>query len=125
MNTEVSQFLDELNHPLRSEIQLLREIILSVASNLEENIKWNGPNYSYQGEDRITMKIQPPKKIQIVFHCGVQKKASPKEKIIMDSEILEWRGNDRAFATFNTEDEIRESEKELRRVIVAWIENTM
>ena len=62
-NDEVTEFLNNLNHPLRAEIEILRENILSANSNLSENIKWNAPNYFYNGEDRITMKIQPPKQI--------------------------------------------------------------
>ena len=84
LNPDVSVFLDEQNHPLRKEIQLLRQSILSANKNLSENIKWNGPNYCLDKEDRITMKIQPPKNIQIVFHRGAKVKEQPKEKLIKE-----------------------------------------
>ena len=51
LNSAVTKFLDELNHPFREEIELLREIILSAETGLDENIKWNGPNYSIQDKD--------------------------------------------------------------------------
>jgi len=35
---------------------VLRRIILSVDAALDKNIKWNGPNFTHQGEDRITMR---------------------------------------------------------------------
>ena len=52
-NKTVSQFLDELNHPFRKEIEQLRICILSADTNLTENIKWNGPNYCFDNEDRM------------------------------------------------------------------------
>ena len=66
LNREVTDFLDELNHPFRNEIEQLRRYIISANTALTENIKWNGPNYSIHNEDRITMRIQPPKK-QVQF----------------------------------------------------------
>jgi hypothetical protein len=60
-NKEVTSFLDVQNHPLRKEIEALRKIILDANKSLTENVKWNGPNYCIKLEDRITMKIQPPK----------------------------------------------------------------
>ena len=71
LNKEVTNLLDELKHPFRQEIENLRICVLSSNKNLVENIKWNGPNYSFHNEDRITMRIQPPKKqIQLIFHRG-------------------------------------------------------
>lgn len=57
LNKDVTTFLDDLNHPFRNEIELLRLTILGAADTLTENIKWNGPNYSIGEGDRITMRI--------------------------------------------------------------------
>lgn len=74
LNSVVTEFLDEQNHPFRKEIEYLRNCILSVNKSLTENIKWNGPNYCFDNEDRITMRIQPPtKEVQLIFHRGVKK----------------------------------------------------
>ena len=55
-NRTVTAFLDELNHPLRAEIEKLRLLILESVAGLAENIKWNSPNYSLEDQDRITLK---------------------------------------------------------------------
>ena len=90
LNSEVTAFLDELSHPLRSEIEQLRNCILNANENLTENIKWNGPNYCFDNEDRITMRVQPPtKQIQLIFHRGAKKQTQPKDKLISNkSNIL-------------------------------------
>ena len=100
-STEVSTFLDELNHPLRMEIENLREFILNSDVRITENIKWNGPNYCINNEDRITMRVQPPKQIQLIFHRGAKVQEIPKNRIIEDdSGLLIWKTSDRAVATF-------------------------
>ncbi|WP_276371227.1 DUF1801 domain-containing protein [Chryseolinea sp. H1M3-3] len=78
LNGAVTKFLDELQHPLRDQIEQLRKSILSANSGLTENIKWNGPNYGFHGEDRITMRIHPPRQIQLIFHCGAKVQEQPK-----------------------------------------------
>ncbi len=82
LNDEVTKFLDALNHPLRKEIEQLRVAILHSDKPLTENIKWKGPNYCFNNDDRITMKIQPPKVIHIIFHRGVKVRPQPKDKLI-------------------------------------------
>ena len=84
LSIEVTKFLDELNHPFRIEIELLRHFILTANNKLTENIKWNGPNYCYENADIITMRIQPikTKQIQVIFHCGAKVQDQPKEKLI-------------------------------------------
>lgn len=124
-NIDVTKFLDEQNHPYRNEIEQLRLIILGANNKLSENIKWNGPNYSFADEDRITMRIQPPKQVQLIFHRGAKVKEQPKDKLIReDFGILTWKGNDRAIATFKNMQEIENSKTILTKIVTAWINAT-
>jgi hypothetical protein len=123
-NKEVTSFLDVQNHPLRKEIEALRKIILDANKSLTENVKWNGPNYCIKLEDRITMKIQPPKKIQLIFHRGAKKQEQPKSRLISTSgNLLIWKENDRAIATFQCMADIENSKSELNSIIKEWIAN--
>jgi hypothetical protein len=124
-NTNVTVFLDEQNHPLRQEIELLRILILSANKELTENIKWNGPNYCFNQEDRVTMKIQPPKNIQLIFHRGAKKLEQPKNKLIEDeSKLLIWKENDRAILTFKNLEEVKKADAYLAKIVQDWIEAT-
>jgi uncharacterized protein YdeI (YjbR/CyaY-like superfamily) len=95
LNIKVTNFLDELNHPFRNEIEQLRICILSANINLTENKKWNGPNYCYENNDRITMNIQPPnKRVSLIFHRGTKKQEQPQDKLIANkSKLLLWKEN--------------------------------
>ncbi len=126
LNGEVTNFLDGLNHPFRSEIDELRKLILSTNADLSENIKWNGPNYCVGEEDRITMRIQPPKKqAQLIFHRGAKKQAQPTNRLIASkSKLLQWKENDRAIITFQSAKEIETGTAELKEIISEWINAT-
>jgi hypothetical protein len=125
LSKDVSAFLDAQHHPLREEIEQLRHLILSVDSNLTETIKWNGPNYCVGDEDRLTMKIQPPKNIQLIFHRGAKKQTQPKDRLVEGSyNFLVWKENDRAIATFRNRAEIQEAEGSLKEIVKKWIEAT-
>lgn len=122
---EVTAYLDDLSHPRREEIDCLREIILSAIPELKENIKWNGPNYSHHGEDRITMRIHPAKQLQLIFHRGAKARRQPEEKLLSgDYRFLIWKENDRAVATFKDLEEIRSHERVLSKIIEDWIHRT-
>lgn len=123
LNEEVTAFLDLHNHPLRKEIERLRTIILSANEQLTENIKWNGPNYCYANEDRISMRVNPPKQLQLIFHCGAKVKELPKEPLIKnDYGILEWKDNRRAVATFKNGEDIESNKEKLLAIVKNWIQ---
>jgi len=125
LNIEVTKFLDDLNHPFRKEIEQLRLNILNADSELTENIKWNGPNYCFKNDDRITMRIQPPIQIQIIFHRGAKVKEQPKDKLINDdSGLLIWKENDRAIATFKNMVDIENNRQDLTKIVKDWINAT-
>jgi hypothetical protein len=122
LNEEVTKFLASLNHPLQEEINQLRVEILSAHSGLSENVKWNGPNYALHGEDRITMRIQPPKQIQLIFHRGAKVLKQPDNNLINDgSGLLTWKTNDRAIATFKNLQEIQSTKAALNTIICDWL----
>ncbi len=113
-----------MNHPFIEEINELRTIILSSEKELIENIKWNGPNYTFNNQDFLTMRINPPKKIQLIFHRGAKKLQQPENKLIQDtSNLLVWKENDRAIATFNYLSEIKSDKNTVINLVKNWIEN--
>lgn len=123
MNEEVTVFLKGLDHPLSAEVSVLRKIILETQVELKENIKWNAPNYIYDNEDRVTMKLYPPRQIQLIFHRGAKVKNQPKNKLIHDETgLLVWKENDRAVVSFKNEDEIKKNEKNIQKWIQDWTE---
>ena len=125
LNQEVSTFLNELNHPLREEIELLRNIILNSNKTLTENIKWNAPNYVVGENDRVTLKINPPKNILIILHRGAKVQAMPKQKLVdYTCKVLSWKTNDRAIITLNNKQDIITYQNDIVEIVNMWLEAT-
>ena len=125
LSNEVTAFLDSIELSLRDEIESLRTIIMSVDFDLAEGIKWNGPNYSINGKDRITIRINSPKQLQIIFHRGAKVLEQAEERLLSEKyDILQWKENDRAIASFKSLNEIQENSSMLKEVVTKWIEAT-
>lgn len=125
LNQELSTFLNELNHPLREEIELLRNIILNSNKTLTENIKWNAPNYVVGENDRVTLKINPPKNILIILHRGAKVQATPTQKLIdYTCKVLSWKTNDRAIITLNNKQDIITYQNDIVQIVNLWLEAT-
>lgn len=124
-NKEITHFLNTLELPLRKEIDVLRTTILSSNPQISENIKWNSPNFTIKGEDRITMRVQPVTQIQLIFHRGAKKQTQPDKRLIEDEEkMLVWKENDRAILTFKSSSEVESKINYFSGLVLKWMQAT-
>ena len=121
-NKNVTDFISELEHPLKKEFLELRKVILENIPDGNEHIKWKAPSYQIKNTDFLTFKLFPPKNIQLVFHRGAKVLEMPKDKLIEDAfGLLKWAANDRAVATFNSMEDVENLKNELIETINKWI----
>ncbi|KOP82730.1 DUF1801 domain-containing protein [Cytobacillus solani] len=120
---QVAEFMNNLEHPLKEEIEEVRHIILSTDDKITEHIKWNAPSFCFEGEDRITFNLHGKGYIRLVFHCGAKvKDRMNNEPLIVDhSSILEWKAADRAIMKFTDKNDVKAKEEKLREVITMWL----
>ncbi|WP_339697730.1 DUF1801 domain-containing protein [uncultured Roseivirga sp.] len=120
---QVIDFLDQAQHPLRSEIDYLRNIINNSAPELTEHIKWNAPSFMLNGDDCITFNLPPNQKtIRLVFHQGAKKKEQPSARFISDTpDWFKWATNDRAVVTFSSKEDIKSKEEQIITLIKEWV----
>lgn len=121
---QVAEFMNNLEHPLKEEIEKVRNIILGTDAKITEHIKWNSPSFLYKGEDRITFNLHRKEFIQLVFHCGAKvKDRKTNEPLIVDiNDVLIWKAADRAIMKFTDRNDIKLKEEKLREVIIKWLE---
>lgn len=68
------------------------------------------------------MRIHPPKQLQLIFHRGAKVKAQPEHNLIQDDfNLLVWKENDRAVASFRNWEELDKSADNLKSLIESWI----
>ena len=65
---KVDEFLRELSHPLKAEVEAVRSIIMGVNKDINEEIKWNAPSFNYKGEYLVTFNLRETKRVHLVFH---------------------------------------------------------
>jgi hypothetical protein len=123
---QVTEFLKDLKHPLKAEVEELRKIILQTDNRLTEHIKWNAPSFCIHGDDRITFNLAGKGFIRLVFHCGAKAKDNQaKNRLFEDTTgLLEWAANDRAIVKFAGMQEIKKRENDLIKIISTWILKT-
>ena len=119
-NSEVTALLKQRNHPMSIGIEHLRSMALAL--NLEENIKWNGPNYLSNGNDRITFRVQSPKLVQVILHLGAKTEKMPDKPLIEKTHpFIELKGKDRVILTFKTNEDILENSEIIGSIMEKWI----
>src|SRR5690606_10862776 len=68
----VDSYLDALQHARKAEIDTLRRLILSAVPGLVERIKWNAPSFGLGDDDRLTMRLHPGDRLQLILHRGAR-----------------------------------------------------
>ena len=89
---KVDEFLENLSHPLKAEIEAVCSIIKGVNKDINEEIKWKAPSFNYKGEYLVTFNLRDEKRIHLVFH-------NPQISNVM-SKLLEGNYRDRRMAYF-------------------------
>ena len=111
-NAEVDAYLKKKNHPLTTEINRVREIILSVDDKIEETIKWSSPTFMYKG-NIASYYMNAKKLVSLMFHTGAS---------IPDPHgLLEGKGSTSRVARFADAKDIEKKKKALEAVIRQWI----
>lgn len=68
-NPEVDQFMAKIKHPLKAEMERVREIILSADNKMTEVIKWGGPTFVYKG-NLATLTPRTKRFVNLFFQTG-------------------------------------------------------
>ncbi len=121
---QVEAFLNKLEHPLKPEIEAVRNIILRANSQLREHIKWNAPSFHDQAEDRITFHLRGKDFFLLVFHCGAKaKERADKGPLFEDTTgLLQWVAADRATVRLTSMEDVITKKDKLVEVINKWLE---
>lgn len=123
---QVLDYLNKLEHPLKSEIEEVRKIILDSNDLISEHIKWNAPSFCVNDKDRITFNFYGKEGFRLVFHCGSKKTEYEKKDPILndDTGLLNWITGDRATLTITTKSDLNNKKGKLIDVVSKWIEVT-
>jgi uncharacterized protein YdhG (YjbR/CyaY superfamily) len=105
----VDEFLEDLSHPLKAEVEALRSIIKGVDKNIAEEIKWKAPSFNYKGEYLVTFNLREEERIHLVFHNPQISKVK--------SKLLEGDYKDRRMAYFADMNDIKAKKPVLEKAL--------
>lgn len=126
-SSPVRTYLDQLDHPMKQQIEDVRSLILNADDRITEHIKWNAPSFCFDGQDRITFNLHGKKGFRLVFHCGSKKTPYENGGPLMedDSGLLDWVTGDRAILTIASASDLHdEKRRQISEAVSKWIEAT-
>jgi hypothetical protein len=119
---DVDGFMAALDHPLAAGIERLRAAILASDDGITEHVKWNAPSFCYAGVDRVTFRLQPGNRLQLILHRGAKVRDDAADFRFEDpSGLLEWVAADRAVITLRDLDDVDARLSAVVDVVRRWV----
>ncbi|MBI5432910.1 MAG: DUF1801 domain-containing protein [Planctomycetes bacterium] len=118
----VAAFLRELEHPLKAELDAVREWILAAGPDVREGIKWNAP--SFRTSDWFaTFHLRSKDGVQLVFHTGAKVKASARTGLAIadPTGLMNWLAKDRGLVKLGSGAELLDKREAFQSLVRAWI----
>jgi hypothetical protein len=120
-NITVTEFVAGLAHARKHEIEKLRDLVLAANVPLIEHVKWNAPSYSNNGDDRITLRLHPGDRCELIFHRGAKTRSDTANFTFSDpTGLLRWLAPDRAILSFQP-GTIDEQGDDIQTLVAAWV----
>ncbi len=120
----VEAFITALDHPHKSNIVALRDIIVDADPSIAAGIKWNSLSFR-TSEWFATINLRAKTGVQIIMHFGAKKTAISETGIqIQDPRsLLEWLAKDRASIVFLNARDIASKRSSLTALLREWIKH--
>jgi hypothetical protein len=117
----VDLYLDGLQHGRKAEIETLRRLILDAVPDLVERIKWNAPSFGKGDDDRITMRLHPGDRLQLILHRGAKAAADDLFRFEDPDKLIAWAAPDRGVVSFSDADDLAAKAVPLRAIVQRWV----
>lgn len=121
----VEQFLASLTHGRKLEVQLLREAILASPMAITEQVKWNAPSFCHDADDRVTFRLQPGDRVELVFHRGAKRRTDAASFEFVDpSGLMKWLAPDRGVIALPDAAATKQHAAVIVSLVEAWMTAT-
>jgi hypothetical protein len=101
---------------------IVRDAVLAADPGITETVKWNAPNFVFDGADRVTLRLPPRGRLQVILHRGA-KVRDDVETFEFDepSGRLVWPARDRGILTLEDEADAAASASFITDLVQRWI----
>ena len=120
----IDSYLETLQHGRKAEIETLRALILDAVPDLVERIKWNAPSFGPGNDDRITMRLHPGDRVQLILHRGAKAGADDLFRFEDPDKLITWAAPDRGVITFADAADLAQKSEPLGAILRRWVAMT-
>lgn len=116
----VEEYLDVLAHAHRDAVLRLRAVVRGALPGATEHVKWNAPSYAVDGVDRVTFRLHPGDRVQLVLHRG----AAVREggfSFTDPTGLVVWAAPDRGVVTFTDLADVEAKAARVADLVAAWV----
>lgn len=110
---KVDEFMKNLKHDFKKEIEEVRKIILKADSKLMERVKWNAPSFFYK-YDFAAFNLHEKNKAMLVL-------IFPKGIVGDDLGVTEGDYKDRRLMYFQNMDDVKSKKSAIEKIVKQWI----
>jgi len=104
-----------MDHPLKKEIEAVRNIIKQADNKIKEQVKWNAPSFFYR-QDLATFNPRMQTAVHIVFHHP--------DIVKIKSPLLEGDYKDRRMMYLHNTEEVHSNKIALENIIKELVQLT-
>ena len=105
-------------------MQALRNLVAASHPDVSEHVKWNGPSFLIDGDDRISLGVARGGPVRAVLHRGARVKSTEGFAFDDDTGLIQWAAVDRGVVTFADEAEVTAKGEAFRGLCRRWFEAT-
>lgn len=95
----VDAWLAGLDHPLKPVVAAVRTALAEAEPRLGQQIKWNAPSFTSEGEDKLTFNLRPKAPLLLIFHRGAKVKDNTDFAFADETGLIDWKAPDRGVVT--------------------------
>lgn len=122
---KVTTFMAAMTHARKAEVEHLRTAILGLDVGLTEHVKWNAPSFCVDGDDRVTFRLQPGDRVELIFHRGAKKRSDTATFTFIDpTGLMNWLATDRGVVKLANAAETNQHTPDILRLVEAWTHAT-
>jgi hypothetical protein len=124
MGQDVDILVAALPEPARGMVELLRRLVADSHPDVREHVKWNGPSFVIDGDDRITLGTDKAGRARAVLHRGA--KARPLEGFGFadDAGLARWVAPDRGLVEFTDLADVETRGEAFKILCRRWLDAT-
>ena len=124
MAQSVDTLVAALPEPSRTAMNALRRLVAASHPDVSEHVKWNGPSFQIDGDDRISLGVAKGGAVRAVLHRGAKVKST--EGFVFEDEtgLVKWAAVDRGVVTFADTAEVEAAADPFKALCRRWLDAT-